>query len=230
MGATVEQLIERKKHRIQEMHRTDPRRTALLVIDMQRAFSDPGASLSVPGVETIISVVAGLIDFCRTQDIPVIFTEFVSDPRVPTLRKDPFGPEHLAPAEGAETRWGLPSGSCVVGTHGPESPAIIDELKPNPDELVIPAHSLDKFYGTPLDMVLRSRDIRYLAVTGILADLCVLATVFSATAREYRVTTVTDGIMTLWPDVLKSVFDIMDRKLARLMSADDLKRELQGQD
>ncbi len=228
MNPSNEEIIERKSLRIHEMHRADPGRTALLVIDMQQAFTNPKASLAVPGVEKIIPVIAGLINFCRSTGIPVIFTEFVSDPRIPTLRKDPFGPEHLLPVESGGTGWGLPSGSCIAGNDGPESRATIDELKPNPDEIVIPAHSLDKFYGTPLDMVLRSRDIRYLAMTGILADLCILATVFSATAREYRVTTVTDGIMTLWPDVMKSVNDIMDRKLARLMTAADLKKELAG--
>jgi ureidoacrylate peracid hydrolase len=224
----IEDIIRAKKNRIQETHRCDPGRTALLVIDMQRAFTDPLASLHVPNVDKIIPVIAGLIRFCRQEGIPVIFTEFASDPRIPTLRKDPFGPEHLVPEKNSVTGWGFPSGSCADGSSGPESRTTIEELKPNPDELVIPAYSLDKFYGTPLDLVLRARDIRYLAVTGILADLCILATVFSATAREYRVTAVTDGIMTIWPDVMKTVFDIMDRKLARLLNSTDLKKELAG--
>ncbi|MFP4564839.1 MAG: isochorismatase family protein, partial [Spirochaetia bacterium] len=63
-------------------------------------------------------------------------------------------------------------------------PEIIEELKPLPGEAVIQAYTLDKFYGTPLDMYLRAKDIRYLMVTGILADLCVTATVFSANTRE----------------------------------------------
>ena len=83
--------------------------------------------------------------------------------------------------------------------------------------------------GTPLDMLLRARDIRYLMVTGLLADLCVAATVYSANAREYRVTAITDGITTLWPDILKAVYDIFERKLARLMSAEEAARELEEQ-
>ncbi|MCK5737025.1 MAG: cysteine hydrolase, partial [Spirochaetaceae bacterium] len=226
MEAEIGNVISRKNRRIHEMHKADPKRTALLVIDMQQAFIDPEASLNVPGVEKIIPVIAGLIDFCRNENIPVIFTEFVSNPLIPTLRKDPFGPEHLLPEAGEDTGWGLPSGSCIPGTKGPESPVTIKELEPKSDEIVIPAYSLDKFYGTTLDMVLRAKDIRYLAMTGILADLCILATVFSATAREYRVTTVTDGILTIWPDIMKSVNNIMKRKLARLMTAADLKKEL----
>jgi len=76
-------------------------------------------------------------------------------------------------------------------------------------------------------MYLRARDIRYLMVTGLLADLCVTATVFSANTREYRVTAITDGITTIWPNVLESVFDIFDRKIARLLTGDEAAAELE---
>ncbi len=38
---THDELVARKAARIQEIHRMDPARTALLVIDMQRSFMDP---------------------------------------------------------------------------------------------------------------------------------------------------------------------------------------------
>lgn len=223
---THDELVARKAARIQEVHRMDPARTALLVIDMQRSFMDPGSSLYVPTAWEILPAVKGLIEFCRGARVPVIFTEFTSAPEIPNLRKDPFGPEHLVPGPGQPTGWGMPSGNSLVGARGPESPDTIDEVKPLPGEVVIRAPGLDKFYGTPLDLVLRSLDIRYLMVTGMLADLCVAATVYAATAREYRVTAVTDGITTIWPDILKAVFDIFGRKLARLVTAAEARAEL----
>ncbi len=223
-----EELVRRKTARIQDTHRMEAGRTALLVIDMQRSFMDRDSSLCVPTAWEILPAIQGLVGFCRGARIPVIFTEFVSAPEVPNLRKDPFGPEHLAPAAGQPTGWGRPSGNCLIGTTGPESPDTVEELKPLPGEPVIRAFGLDKFYGTPLDLVLRSLDIRYLMVTGMLADLCVAATVYSATTREYRVTAITDGITTLWPDILKAVFDIFERKLARLLTAREAQAELSG--
>jgi ureidoacrylate peracid hydrolase len=223
---THDELVARKAARIQEVHRMDPARSALLVIDMQRSFMDPGSSLYVPTAWDILPPVKGLIDFCRGARVPVIFTEFTSMPEIPNLRKDPFGPEHLVPEPGQPTGWGMPSGNSLVGARGPESPDTIDEVKPLPGEVVIRAPGLDKFYGTPLDLVLRSLDVRYLMVTGMLADLCVAATVYAATTREYRVTAITDGITTIWPDILKAVYDIFGRKLARLMTAAEARSEL----
>jgi len=223
---THDELVSRKMARIQDTHRMDRARTALLVIDMQRSFMDPKSSLYVPTSWDILPAVKGLVEFCRGARVPVIFTEFTSAPEIPNLRKDPFGPEHLAPRPGEPTGWGIPSGNSLVGTRGPESPDTVDEVKPMPGEIVIRAYGLDKFYGTPLDLVLRSLDIRYLMVTGMLADLCVAATVYAASTREYRVTAITDGITTIWPDILKAVFDIFGRKLARLMTAAEAKTEL----
>ncbi len=221
-----EELISRKLERIREVHCMEPGRTALLVIDMQRSFMDPKSSLYVPSAAEILPPIKGLVEFCRGASIPVIFTEFTSAPQVPNLRKDPFGPEHLAPAPGQPTGWGMPSGNSMVGAKGPESPETVAELRPRPDEVVITAYGLDKFYGTPLDLVLRAADIRYLMVTGMLSDLCVAATVYAATAREYRVTVITDGITTIWPEIQKAVLDIFGRKLARLMTSQEARAEL----
>ncbi len=223
---THEELVSRKAARIQEMHRMDPARTALLVIDFQKSFMDEASSLYVPTSWDILPSVKGLVDHCRRAKVPVVFTEFTAFPQIPNLRKDPFGPEHLEPAPGQPTGWGLPSGNSMVGVRGPESPDTIDELKPLPGEVVIRAPGLDKFYGTPLDLVLRSRDVRYLIVTGMLTDLCVAATVYAATTREYRVTVVRDGITTLWPEIQKAMLDVFGRKLARLLTAAEAEAEL----
>lgn len=222
-------LTALKDARIEEVHRMDPARTALMVIDMQRGFMDPDASLLVPQAWDIVEPTKMMIDFCRQVGVPVVFTEFVAGPEVPCLRADPFGPEHLPADAGAPTGWGLPSSTCIPGVEGPESPETIDELKPLPGELVVRGYTLDKFYGTPLDLALRARDIRYLIFTGIMADLCVNATLFSAAMRDYRVTALTDCITTIWPNILEAVFDIWGRKLAHLLTAQEARKELERQ-
>ncbi len=224
--ASHDELVSRKAARIDEVHRLEPARTALLVIDFQRSFMDAASSLYVPTSWDILPPVQGLVEHCRRAQVPVIFTEFTAFPEIPNLRKDPFGPEHLVPAPGQPTGWGLPSGNSVAGVQGPECPDTIDALKPLPGEVVIKAPGLDKFYGTPLDLVLRARDVRSLVVTGMLTDLCVAATVYAATTREYRVTVVRDGVTTVWPEIQRAMLDVFGRKLARLRTAAEVRAEL----
>ncbi len=224
--ATFEELVAQKQAHINDVHRMLPGRTALLVIDMQRSFMDPGASLAVPQAWDILPQIKKMVDFCRGANIPVVFTEYVAGPEVPCMRVDPFGPEHMPAVPGKPTGWGRPSSNSIIGTPGAENPDTIDELKPLPGELVVRGYTLDKFYGTPLDLALRAQDIRYLMFTGMMADLCLGATLFSAAMRDYRVTALTDCITTLWPNVLEVMYDIFGRKLARLTKSDEAIEEI----
>jgi ureidoacrylate peracid hydrolase len=225
----LDELLRRKQQRVDHLHRLEPGRTALLVIDMQRGFLDTGAALEVPPGRDIIPNLQRLVEACRRNGVPVVFTEFVYSPAVPCLRGDPFGPEHLPAPLNEPTGLGLPSGNCLIrpfAESGPDSAEAVPELAPRPDELVVRGHTYDKFLGTPLDLALRSRDVRCLLVTGILTDVCVNCTLLSAANRDYRVTAVTDGVATLWPELRQACFAIWRRKFARLRTTEEVLAEL----
>ena len=224
-----EELNAKKMKRIHEVHRMIPERTALIVSDMQISFMHPDASLAVAQAWDIVPKIQELLDFCRKNAILVVFTEYIAQPEIPCLRIDPFGPEHMPVKQGEPTGWGIPSSNSIPGTLGAENPDTIDELKPLPGELIIRGHTLDKFYGTPLDLALRAQDIRYLMFTGMMADLCLGATLFSAAMRDYRVTALTDSITTIWPNVLEVMYDIFGRKLAKLMKCNEAIAEIKAQ-
>jgi ureidoacrylate peracid hydrolase len=224
-------LLHIKQERIEQLHRCRAGRTALLVIDMQRGFLESGAALEVPQGRQIVPNVQRLIELCRAMAIPVVHTQFVYATAIPCLRGDPFGPEHLPADPGSTPGFGRPSGNCLVGPdapQGPNSAEIIAELAPRPEELVIAAHTYDKLYGTPLDLALRSQDIRYLVITGVTTDICVNSTVLAAASRDYRVTVVTNGVATLWPAIQQACFDIWRRKFARLRTTAQMVEELNG--
>jgi ureidoacrylate peracid hydrolase len=226
---TLDEILHARQERIDEMHRLQPGRTALLVIDMQRGFLEPGAALEVPAGRAIIPNLGRLITAARQHLIPVIFTQFVYATAIPCLRGDPFGPEHLPVPPGEPTGFGLPSGNCLVGPEagqGPDSAEIVPELAPRPEDLVVRGHTYDKFLGTPLDLALRSQDIRSLIVTGVVTDICVNCTLLSAANRDYRVTAVTDGVATVFPEVQQACFAIWRRKFARLRTAAEVISEI----
>ena len=223
-----ETILKERLKIIDQTHKCVSGRTALLVIDMQRGFIDEGASLEVAAARDIIPNISSLINVCRRKKIAVIFTEFVYAENVPCLRGDPFGIEHL-PVEDT-SGFGRPSSNCLIGHNagtGIESADTVDSLKPHHEELIIRGHTYDKFYGTPLDLALRSQEISHLLMVGITADVCVNATLIAATQRNYRVTAVTDAVASPWPDLPEACFKIWRPKFARLKTTDEILSEIE---
>jgi biuret amidohydrolase len=218
-----------KLEQIKESHRVKPSCTALLVIDMQHAFLNPGASLEVPAGQKILPNVKRLVEACRKVHVPVIFTEFIYATAVPCLRGNPFGPEHLPAIPGQPTGFGRASSNCLVGPlagQGPESAQTVPALAPQADELVIGAHTYDKFYGTPLDLALRGQNIDRVIVTGVTTDVCVNATIIAASTRNYRVIAVSDGMATIHDHLHQACLQIWENKFARIASTAELLQEL----
>jgi ureidoacrylate peracid hydrolase len=202
--------------------RVDPARTALLVVDMQRAFVEPGQAMEVPPARDVIPRIEELIGIFREKRLPVVFTEFIYSPAAPLLVGE-LHPGHRPAAPGAPTGFGLPSSSCLEGE---DNARVISDLAPRPDELVIRKHYYDGFNGTVLDGALRARGVTTLAITGTMTDICVLGTVIGAFNREYRLIVVGDGVATLWPEIQRATLDIIRRAYARVLSAKELADEL----
>jgi ureidoacrylate peracid hydrolase len=200
----------------------EPGRTALLVVDMQRAFVEAGQAMEVPPARDLVPRVQELLAIFREKGLPVVFTEFTYSPAAPLLVGE-LHPEHRPATPGAPTGFGLPSSSCLEGE---DNVHVIPELAPRADELVVRKHYYDGFNGTVLDGALRARGVTTLAVTGTMTDICVLATVVGGFNREYRMVVVEDGVATLWPEIQRATLDIIRRAYARVLSAKELADEL----
>jgi ureidoacrylate peracid hydrolase len=233
MRAPRHRRVTSQEDRIDATHRCPRDHTALLVIDMQRGFLDPGASLEVPKGRPMIPRVQRLVAAFRMRGLPVLFTQFVYSPAIPCLRGDPFGIEHLPVQSGRATGFGHPSGNCLVGGNGGqgvESADIVPALAPGPGEVVVASHVYDKFLDTPLDLALRSRGSTHLVITGVTTDICVNSTVLAAANRNYRVTVVTDAVATIDDRIQEACFDIWRRKFARLRTTAEMMAELRTLD
>ena len=198
--------------------RPEAGRTALLVVDMQRAFVDPGEAMEVPPARDVVPRIRELLSMFRDKRQPVVFTRFTYSPNAPLLVGE-LHPEHRPAAPGAPSGFGRPSSSCLVGE---PNVAIVPDLAPRQDELVVDKHWYDGFHGTVLDGALRARGITTLVVTGTMTDICVLATVVGGFNREYRMVVVEDGVATLWPEIQRASLDIIGRAYARVAEAKEI--------
>ena len=199
-----------------------PGHTALLVVDMQRAFLDPGEAMEVPPAREIVPRIGELIAIFRDKCMPVVFTRFTYSAAAPLLVGD-LHPEHRAAIPGALLGHGRPSSSCLEGE---DNVSIVPDLEPRANELVIDKRYYDGFNGTPLDGALRARGVTTLVVAGTMTDICVLATVVGGFNREYRMVVVEDGVATLWPGIQEAALDIMGRAYARVTPAKEIADQL----
>ena len=199
-------------------------KSALLVVDMQRAFLDPGEAMEVPAARDIVPQIQALLALFRNHGLPVIFTEFTYSESVPLLIGH-LHPEHRRAAAGAPRGFGRPSSSCLLGEANVH---VVPELAPRPDELVVTKHYYDGFNGTPLDQALRARRITHLVLTGTMTDICVLATVVGGMNREYRMTVVEDATATLSPEIQHAALDVIRRAYARVLTVKQVAAEMAG--
>lgn len=161
-------------------------RPALLVIDMQHDFVDPGAGCYASGAERIVARLAALARACRAAGIPVIHTKEMHRPGgVDAGRELDSGPgmRTAAPGEPA-VPW-----HTVRGTRGAE---IVPELSPEPSDYVVEKPRFSCFLGTELEFLLHGLDVSTLLLTGVCTDVCVLWTAGDAFQRDYYVRVVED--------------------------------------
>ncbi len=152
----------------------DPAATALVIVDMQNEFVDPGGSLHVAGARATVPAIARLRDLARAHRMLVVYTQDWHDAEDPEF-----------------ALWGV---HAVGGTWGAE---VVPELAPSPQDLVIRKLRYDAFYGTPLEHELRRRRIATLIVTGTVSNICVLHTAGSAALRWFHVIVPVDTVSAL---------------------------------
>jgi nicotinamidase-related amidase len=168
--------IEVPEYEIHDEVRVDPKRTALIVVDMQNDFVKEGGSLSVPDAEGTIPAIRHLLDLARNSGMRVVFTQDTHTDEDPEWD---IWPEH---AREGSSGW-----------------SIVDELGPREDELVIRKVRYDAFYGTHLDHFLRLWGVDVLIVCGTVANICVHYTAASAALRWYDVIVPKDATSALVP-------------------------------
>lgn len=176
-------------------------RTALLVIDMQRDFLDPGgyaasAGLDINALRQPIPVIQSLLSAARQSGMLIVHTR---EGHRPDLSDCPPSKLARSQAAGAEIGSHGPLGRLLIrGEYGHD---IIDELQPHDGEPVVDKPGYSAFVNTDLHGLLNKRDIRHLIVTGITTEVCVHSTLRDAVDRGYECLLVADGCASPYPEL-----------------------------
>jgi nicotinamidase-related amidase len=164
----------------------DPRHTALLVVDMQRDFCTPGGAFDRLGVDismypAMVPRLVHLVEVARAAAVRVIYILMTVLPG--RASESPAQIRfnlrlHLSNHEGEALRY---------TTDGSEGQQLIPELTARDGDLIVKKYRSSGFWGTNLDMLLRSNGIKSVVVAGCTTEGCVESTARDAMFNDYYV-------------------------------------------
>jgi biuret amidohydrolase len=167
--------------------RIEPRRTAVVAIDFQHdVVGADGAFAPLFRAEVertnMIAVAARLLDRARAAGATIVYSKGTFQPgyrelvpNIPVLRQ--------------VSQYG-----CLID--GSAGAAVIDEVAPRREDIVLSHHRVSCFHGTELDVILRGARIDTVAIAGVATNLAVESTARSAADLGYRTLVVSDACST----------------------------------
>ncbi|HZO36778.1 MAG TPA: isochorismatase family cysteine hydrolase [Solirubrobacteraceae bacterium] len=176
-----------------------PEHTALVVIDMQRDFLDPGGFGAMLGndVSQLTRTIAPLqrvLAAAREAGMLVIHTREGHRPDLTDCPPAKLGRARLEIGIGDPG----PLGRLLV--RGEDGHGIVEELAPIDGEVVLDKPGKGAFYATDLELLLRNRDIESLVVTGVTTEVCVHTTVREANDRGFECLVLEDCVGSYIPE------------------------------
>jgi isochorismate hydrolase len=179
----------------------DSRHAALLVIDIQNYFHQI--------VQPILKNLLKVIQFCRREDVPIIFTQHghTDDPS----------------DSGALGEWW---GQVIL--HGTKDWKFLPEMTIEPKDIVLPKKRYSAFYETDLEKILRLKGTQDLIISGVMTNLCCETTARDAFMRDYRVFFLIDGTATGKDDHHLATLKNLGFGFAYLMTCDELIQNLKS--
>jgi nicotinamidase-related amidase len=192
----------------------DPKRSAFLIIDMQKDFLAPGGYVDEMGYDVSplrkpIKPLSELLEVVRGTGILIIFTRYG---KRPDLSDEP--PSDIGRFTAARSA-GVP-GAAIFGEPGPLGRLcirgevgwqIVNELSPLEGEPIIEKSTKSSFRFTDLELILRTQGRDQLLISGVTTDVCVTTTMRDGNDLGYACCLLTDCCASADEKIHKSTID-----------------------
>jgi len=211
--AIRKEIIERvlaRRGRLHLFERLDPKRTALLVIDMQNAFVAPGAPIEVPGARDIVPGINRLAAELRRRGVPVVWVLHQNSGDWTNFFDVFVKPENRARAARA-----LSAGSDLQKPWR--------ELDVAPDDLKVTKNRYSALIAGASDLgtMLKKRGIDTLLSAGTKTNVCCECTARDAMMLDYKVVLLCDCTAALSDEEHLATLENVIQQFGDVMTADD---------
>ena len=192
------------------------KRTALIMIDMQRAYLDRESPVCIPGAKEPVPACAQLLRNCRARNIPVVFV-------ARCYRDDGSDVEH--PRVGSWIANGRP---VSVSAEGVLSGSFPEEFEVGCNDYIVVKPRFSAFFGTELDVLLRRLGVDTLIMAGTTTPNCIRTSAYDAIALEYNVAVAADCTSSATEEIQRVNLEDMARIGVQLLrSKDFISRKVQ---
>lgn len=177
----------------------DPATTALVIIDMQRDFLEPGGFGETLGNDVAllgaaVAPTCAVLAAARAAGMLVVHTR---EGHAPDLSDAP--PAKLERGE-PTARIGAPGPMGRILIRGEPGHDIVPALAPLPGEVIVDKPGKGAFYATELGAILAARGIVTLLVCGVTTEVCVHTTIREGNDRGYRCIVLADCCASYFPE------------------------------
>lgn len=198
----------------------DNQKTGVLFFDMLNVyFHDPSIpeekrKASKPVVDNALRLMNG----ARAVEIPIFYA---------MANHRPDGVVRYLSITDTDMRlrpW--PNDDCNPTVHGATEGSweqkVIDELKPQPQDFIIPKYRWSTFHQTYFDLALRNKGIDTIIISGGAVDVGVASTVYAARDLDYNLIIVRDACSNTHQDSMKAFMDTVFPRMARVRTTDQV--------
>ena len=187
--------------------------TAVVVIDMQNAYASPGgyldlAGFDISGADRVIRNTKGVLEVARAAGMPVIYFQNGWD--ADYVEAGGPGSPNFHKSNALKTMRQRPELQGTLLARGTWDYELVEDLKPQPGDIVLHKTRYSGFFNSQLDSTLRSRGIRNIVVVGIATNVCVESTLRDGFFLEYFGVVLEDATHQAGPDFVQraSIYNI----------------------
>jgi len=204
--------------------RLDPARTALLFFDMLNGHVRKDDAATQARYAPVIAAAVRLLEAARRAGIVVMYAAAHHRPDNATSVQLLTDTDNRLRPLAADA----PRGFKAVVAAGTWKAQVIDELKPQPQDYMVPKFRWSAFHQTYLDLALRSRNIDTLVISGGSTDVGVASTAYAARDLDYNLVIVSDACTSPEDDNHRQFMQRIFPRMARVRTAGQVVRMLAG--